>query len=128
MRLIKRRVRQYFAFQAVVPIVALLFSILRPMNLPPGASHARLYGTTISYMILALIYGRAWLATRKPRGFRSLWPMAASLLSVAVGSCTFWFAHPNLAYEAPGMIMIVVGLGGFLIYAPKPPRQPATAS
>ena len=128
MRIIQRRVRQFFAFQAIVPIVALLFSIVRPIQVPPGASHARLYGITASYMILALIYGRAWLATRKPRGFRSPWPMAASLISVAVGSCSFWFAHPNLTYEASGMIMIVVGLGGFLIYAPKPTRLSTTVS
>jgi hypothetical protein len=128
MRLIERRIRQYFAFQAVVPMLALLLCIVRPMHIPLGASRARVYGITAGYMILALIYGRAWLATRKPRGFRSPWPMAASLLLVAVGSCSFWFARPNLAYEASGMIMTVVGLGGFLIYAPKPPRLSTTAS
>jgi hypothetical protein len=128
MRLIERRIRQYIAFQAIVPMLGLLLCIVRPMHVPPGASHARVYGITASYMILALIYGRAWLATRKSRGFRSLWPTAASLILVAVGSCSFWFARPNFAYEASGMIMVVVGLGGFLIYAPRPSRQAATAS
>jgi hypothetical protein len=128
MRLLQRRIRQFFAFQAIVPMLALLLCIVHPMHLPPGGSHARLYGITGSYMILALIYGRAWLATRKPRGIFSPWPMAASLILVVVGGCSFWFARPNFAYEASGMIMIVVGLGGLLIYAPKPPRQTATAS
>jgi hypothetical protein len=125
MRLIERRIRQYFAFQAILPILALLLSIFRPIPIPPGASPARLYGVTASSMILALIYGRAWLATRKPREFRSPWPMAASLVSVAAGSCSFWFARPNFSYEAPGMITVVVGLGGFLIYAPRKSPQPA---
>ena len=128
MRMIERRIRQYFAFQAIIPMLALLLCIVRPMHLPPGASHARVYGITASYMILALIYGRAWLTTRKTRGFRRPWPMAASLLLVAVGSCSFWFARPHLAYEASGMVMIVVGLGGFLIYAPKQPRLATTTS
>ena len=117
MRLIERRVRQYFAFQAIVPLVALLISIIRPGLMQPGFSPTRRYGITLSYMILALIYGRAWLVTRRPREFRSPWPVSASLLSVAVGSCSFWFARPSLLYEASGMLTIALGLGGFLLYA-----------
>ncbi|HEY4380845.1 MAG TPA: hypothetical protein VGN01_10905 [Acidobacteriaceae bacterium] len=136
MRLIERRVRQFFAFQAIVPILGLILSIVHPMRIPPGASPARLYGVTASYMILALIYGRAWLATRAPREFRSPWPIAASLVSVAVGSCSFWFARPSLSYEAPGIITTVVGFAGFLIYTRgkssrlgvTPPRRQGSAS
>jgi hypothetical protein len=126
MRLIERRIRQYFAFQAILPILGLLFSIFFPFPIRPGASPARPYGVTAGYMILALIYGRAWLSTRKPREFRSPWPMAASLVSVAAGSCSFWFARPNLTHEAPGMVTVVVGLGGFLIYSPGKSPRPAT--
>jgi hypothetical protein len=129
MRLIERRIRQYFAFQAIVPMLALLVSIFKPVPVHPGSSPGRQYGIAASYLILAIIYGRAWFATRKPREFRSPWPMAASLISVAVGSCSYWFARPSLGYEAPGMITIAMGLGGFLIYSQgRSPRSQVASS
>jgi hypothetical protein len=129
MRLIERRIRQYFALQAIVPVLALLVSIVKPVPTHAGISPVRYYGIAASYLIPAIIYGRAWFATRKPREFRSIWPMAASLISVAVGSCSYWFARPSLGYEAPGMITIAMGLGGFLLYAQgRSPRSPATTS
>jgi Zn-dependent protease len=116
MRLFKRRIRGFFALQALLLLAAIVISLSNPTYVSRGISPLRHYTFLAAYCLLCVIFATAWWSTRKPGPFRNLWAIAASLVSIAAGGYILWLDHSIVTFSAYGLIAIAVGLGGLFIY------------
>jgi len=116
MRVLKRRIRNFFALQAILLFLAGLRSLLDTSHLRRGISPLRHWVFLTSYLILSMVFAKAWRTTRKPSESQHTWGTAASLISIAAGICLLWLNRSSLVYAAPGLITLIIGISGFLIY------------
>jgi Zn-dependent protease len=116
MRILKRRIRNFFALQAILLFLAGLRGLLDTSYLDNGISPLRHWAFLSSYLLLSLVFARAWRTTRKPTEFQDAWGTAASLISISAGVYLFWLDHSSLAFAAPGIAALVIGVSGFIIY------------
>jgi hypothetical protein len=115
MRVLKSRIRGFFAFQAVLYSFGSIGSAIHPSK-ADVADPARHYAYVTIYFVLAVIFASAFATTRKASTFRNRWAVAASLVSLGAGACIVWLEHVKLAYATPGMLSIVLGVGALHFY------------
>jgi len=132
MNILRRRVRSAFRWGAVSFIAIFILGLARP-------EFADTYGSTIYYLVLAgsallgVLYGAAWLTTRKPSPYRNNWAVAASSLSLIWGvvmACAIYrFMPDNLRAEIGALITIAIGGAGLYLYVPGgSPSNPDSAT
>jgi len=115
MRLLKSRIRGFFAFQAILYSFGSIGSVVHPSK-ADVADPARHYAYVAIYFILAVVFAVAFATTRKTSTFRNDWAVAASFVSLGAGASIVWFEHVKLAYATPGMLSIVLGVGALHFY------------
>ncbi|HEY4380423.1 MAG TPA: hypothetical protein VGN01_08770 [Acidobacteriaceae bacterium] len=80
------------------------------------------YGMLFGSGLLAVLYGAAWLTTRKPSPYRNNWAVAASSLSLLWGLFMAFAVHQLMPerpdVEIPAVITIMVSISGLYLYAP----------
>ena len=120
MRLLRKRIRGFFALQAIVLLLSLGASLVILLRANPGW---RLYDRVVlisAYCGLSLIFFKAWATTRKRSPFRNRWAMAASSISFGGGTYFFWVGHSSLGLACRGLITIIIGGIGFFIFCQWP--------
>jgi hypothetical protein len=125
MRLLRRRVRGFFALQAV------FMTFAGGLNLAHSAS-ADAARSAAAQCMAALMFAGAWWTTRKPAPYRNPWAMAASIVSLATGAYMVWAAHVQLRFSRSGWLSIILGIAGLYLYSqggrnPRPRSIPAPA-
>jgi hypothetical protein len=121
MKILRRRVRSAFLLGAVTFIGLVAISVIHPeYAVIYGA--ASYYGLLLISALLAVLYGGAWLTTRKPSPYRNNWAVGASSLSLLWG---FFVAYAiyrimpgRIEAEIPAIITILVGATGLYLYGP----------
>jgi hypothetical protein len=116
MRILKRRIRNFFALQAILLFLAGIRGLLDTTYVEHGISPLRHWTFLSSYLLLSLVFAKAWRTTRRPSEFQDAWGTAASLISIASGVYLVWLDHSNLTFTTPGFFAIVIGIAGFFIY------------
>jgi len=133
MRVILRRIRSFFALQAVLLVAIVVAGLIGPSH----TQHSpHFYAILAADAVFAVVFALAWITTRKPSPYRNLWAIAASLISLATGAYLLWKQHSTLEYATPGLLVLAIGAGGLYCFAqggaaPKSqsatPPQPAAA-
>lgn len=127
MRLLRKRIRGFFALQAIVLLLSLGASLVTRLRANPGWFLYDRFILISAYCGLSLIFCKAWATTRKRSPFRNRWAMAASSVSFGGGVYFFWVGHSSLALACRGLITILVGGIGFFIFCQGPAwREGAT--
>jgi Zn-dependent protease len=116
MRTLKRRIRNFFALQAILLFLAGLRGLLDTSYPDLGISPLHHWAFLSSYLLLSLVFAKAWRTTRKPSEYQDAWGTAASLISIAAGIYLLWLNHSSLVNAAPGLGALIIGVSGFLIY------------
>lgn len=116
MRTLKRRIRNFFALQAILLFFAGLRGLLDTTYPDHGISPVRHWLFLTSYLLLSLVFAKAWRTTRKSSEYQDAWGTGASLISIAAGIYLLWLDHSSLVYAAPGLGSLIIGVSGFLIY------------
>jgi len=130
MRLFRRRIRTFFLLQGLILAVQVVHSLLKPTPVDYGMPPVRHFAFVVAYCLLSMIFATAWWTTRKPSTFRNDWAMAASFVSIGAGIYILCNYHNSLPYAAPGLIALVLGVGGLYLYSQggTSPRRESTAS
>jgi len=127
MRLLRRRIRGFFAFQAIVLLLSLGASLVSLLRANPGwALYDRLI-PIFAYCGLSLTFFKAWTTTRKKSPCRNRWAMCASSLSFGGGIYFFWVGHSSLGLACRGLITVLIGGIGFFIFCQGPTWREGTA-
>ena len=119
MRLLRKRIRGFFAFQAIVLLLSLGASLVVWLRANPGIPYDR-FAMVVAYFGLSLIFFKAWATTRKSSPFHNRWAMAASCISFGGGSYFFWVSHSSVGLACRGLITIILGGIGFFIFCQGP--------
>src|ERR1017187_7016001 len=133
MRAFKRRIRGFFAVQAVILLLAAARGAADQSYVDKGVSPARHFFVLAVFAAVGLIFAMAWGTTRKPSAARNLWAIAASLISIALGGLIAWLGwhfDSNLSYAIPGLIVLALGAGGLYFYGrgAAPSDSPSASS
>ena len=128
MRVIRRRVRSFFALQAIILFVVAITGVIRPAHAHPSASLLRYYAVTAVYVVFSLVFATAWWNTRKPKPFRDPWAIAASVLSLISGAGMIWLHHTSLELASPGFLVVAIGAAGLYFFAQGGPATTNSAS
>ena len=110
MRLLRRRVRGFFALQAVLMTAAGVFKLMHSVTRDTTSIAS-------AHFMVALMFAGAWWTTRKPTPYRNPWAMAASIISVAMGGYIVWAAHQRAAFSRSGWLSVIVGIAGLYLYS-----------
>lgn len=118
MRLLRRRVRGFFALQSLLMLIA------GGMKLAKSLSMDSISAASADGMV-ALMFAGAWWTTRKPSEYANPWAVAASLICVATGTYIVWAAHAAGGFSRTGGLSVILGLAGLYLYsqggrAPRP--------
>jgi len=116
MRLLRRRIRGYFALQAIVLLAALGASLLFKFRTDVVFTPLDHAAWRFAYVGLLAVYVKAWWTTRKPSLYRNLWAVAASCISLGGGLYFFWQGHGSLGQACRGMVTILIGGLGLYLY------------
>jgi|SRR5437764_9274633 len=118
MRLLRKRVRGFFALQAILMLASgglKLASSLSMDNISFASAHC----------MVGLMFLGAWWTTRKVTPYRNPWAMAASVICVSTGGYIAWAAHIRGGFSRSGWLSIILGIAGLYLYsqggrAPRP--------
>lgn len=116
MRILKRRIRNFFALQAIILFLAGLRGLLDTSYTENGVSPLRHWLFLTGFLLFSLVFTKAWRTTRKPTEYPDAWGSAASLVSIAAGIYLLWTDHSSLVLAAPGLVALVIGASGLIIY------------
>ena len=114
MRILRRRIRGFFIVQAVLLLAASIRGFGSTTYTVDPFQH---YAFCTAYGVCALIFGAAFMTTRKPSPYRNSWAIAASLVSIAAGGYVLWLSRAGDTHPAFGLIAIGVGIGGLYLYS-----------
>lgn len=120
MRLLRKRIRGFFAIQAIVLLLSLGASLITRVRAPNAGSLYDRVTLVAAYFGLSLIFFKAWATTRKSSPFRNRWAMAASCVSFGGGCYFFWVGHSSLGLACRGLIPVLIGAIGFAIFCQGP--------
>ena len=128
MQLLRKRIRGFFALQAVVLLMSFGATLITRLREDQGSLLGR-FAWVGAYYALALIFCKAWMSTRKASPYRNRWAVGASCVSFGGGLYFFWVGHSSLTLVCRGLIEIIIGAAGFLIFMgkgrqPREPEQP----
>lgn len=115
MRLLRRRIRGFFALQAILLLVALGFSLVKPFR-DPALSPLDHYAWRLAYLGFSLVFVKAWWTTRKSSPFRNLWAVAASCISLGGGLYFLWKGHSSLGLTCRALVTIIIGGIGLTLF------------
>jgi len=132
MKILRRRVRSTYLWGAIVFVGFIAGCVKHP-------EFADIYGSGVYYgalsvsALLAVLYGAAWLTTRKPSPYRNNWAVGASSLSLVWGMflafALYQLMPGRIEAEIPALITILVSGAGIYLYAPGgTPAKPELAS
>lgn len=110
MRVLRRRVRGFFALQSLLMLFTGGMKVARSSSMD-SISAASADG------MLALMFAGAWWTTRKPSEYRNPWAVAASLVCVATGTYIVWAAHGAGGFSRSGGMSVILGLAGLYFYS-----------
>jgi hypothetical protein len=111
MRLLRRRINTFFAFQAILLFMAGLRTLVDTRYVERGVSPFRHWLILSGYLLLSMVFAKAWRVTRKPDPFRETWARAAAAISIFAGACLLWDAHATHTFAVPGLTVLLMGLG-----------------
>ena len=122
MRLLRKRVRSFFAFQSVLMVVSgglKLSGALSMDNVSSASAH----------FMVALMFAGAWWTTRKTSPNRNPWAMAVSFVSVVTGGYIAWAARVHGGVSRSGWLSVILGVAGLYLYSQggRAPRAMAAA-
>jgi hypothetical protein len=120
MRLLRKRIRGFFALQAIALLLSLGASLVAWLRANRGGSPYDRFVLVVAYFGLSLIFFKAWATTRKSSPFHNRWAMAASCISLGGGSYFFWVAHSSIGLACRGLITIILGAVGLFIFCQGP--------
>lgn len=110
MKLLRRRVRGFFALQTMVMVVT------GSMKLTGSFSQSDVSSAWVHFSA-ALMFLGAWWTTRKPSPYRNSWAMAASLICVATGAYIVWAAHARGRFSQSGWLSVLLGVAGLYLFS-----------
>lgn len=116
MPILRRRIRGFFAFQALLLFVALGISLFSPFRGDDALSPLDHYAWRFAYLGFALVFVKAWWTTRLPSPYRNLWGTAASCISLGGGLYFAWHGWGSIALVSRGMVTIIIGAAGLVIF------------
>jgi Zn-dependent protease len=125
MRFLKRRIRGFFALQAVVLLASVVHSLTKPLPATYVVSPLRHSLSLTAFFLLSMVFGAAWQTTRKPSQYRNSWAIVASLVSICEGGFILWYVHSNLTYATPGLIVLAIGGVGLFLFGQGKSRSEA---
>jgi hypothetical protein len=117
MRLLRRRVRGFFAIQAILMCLAGAHSLTNPTFADDIDSPFRHYVFLVGYFVLTVVFAGAWLTTRKPSSYRNAWAVAAGMVSIATGVYILWVAHSTAKFATSGLVAILIGVASLYLYS-----------
>lgn len=118
--MLRKRIRGFFALQAIVLLMSLGASLVTRLRGPNAGTLFDRVTLVMAYFGLSLIFFKAWATTRKSSPFRNRWAMAASCVSFGGGCYFFWVGHSSLGPACRGLITIIIGAVGFFIFCQGP--------
>jgi uncharacterized membrane protein len=135
MRLLRRRINTFFAFQAILLFMAGLRVLVDTTFIERGISPLRHWIFLTGYLLLSLVFIKAWRVTLKPSPFQQTWATAAAVISIFTGLYLLWVAHSTHTFAGPALTVLLIGLGTvFLLFQgrtsshPQAVTRPAPAS
>jgi uncharacterized membrane protein len=114
MRLLRRRINTFFAFQAVLLFMAGLRVLVDTRFAQRGISPLRHWVFLAGYLLLSLVFIKAWRVTRKPSPFQQAWAIAAAIISILDGLYLLWVAHSTHTL-AVALTVLLIGLATFFL-------------
>jgi len=125
MRLLRKRVRGFFALQAILMLVSGGLKLTRSFSMD-NISFAS------ANCMAGLMFLGAWWTTRKVTPYRNPWGMAASVICISTGAYIAWAAHIRGGFSRSGWLSMILGTAGLYLYsqggrAPRP-TLPASAA
>jgi CHASE2 domain-containing sensor protein len=124
MKLLRRRINTFFALQAILLFMAGLRALLDTRYVERGVSPLRHWVFLSGYLLLSMVFTKAWRVTRKPNPFREAWAIAAAAISICTGLYLLWYAHATHTFPVSGLTVLLMGLGTiFLIVQARTPSQ-----
>jgi hypothetical protein len=132
MNILRRRVRSAFLLGTITFVGLIVVSVSHP-ELAENYNPIAFYGVLFVSAVLAVLFGAAWLTTRKPSSYRNNWAVAASSLSLLWGAflayAIFRIMPGRLEAEIPALATCLVGAAGLYLYAPGgSPAKPESAT
>lgn len=118
MRLLRKRVRGFFALQAILMVIT------GGVRLASSFSIDNISFASLHFMV-ALMFIGAWWTTRKPGPYRNPWAVSASVICVVTGGYIAWSAHARGGFSRSGWLSVILGTAGLYLYsqggrAPRP--------
>ena len=114
MRLLRRRINTFFALQAILLFLSGARILVDP-RFDRGISPLRYWLFLSGYLLLALVFLKAWRATRKPSPLQEAWARAAASISIVSGLYLLWVAHATHTFWVPGLIAVLIGVATFFL-------------
>jgi len=111
MKLLRRRINTFFAFQAILLFMAGLRALVDTRYPQRGVSPLRHWLILSGYLLLSMVFAKAWRVTRKPDPCRETWARAAAAISIFAGASLLWDAHATHTFAVPGLTVLLMGLG-----------------
>jgi cation transport ATPase len=112
MRLLRRRINTFFGLQAILLFLSGLRVLLDP-KFARGISPVHHWLFLTGYLLLSLIFAKAWRVTRKPSPQQETWARAAASISIAAGAYLIWAAYLTHTFVVPGIICFLIGLATY---------------
>ena len=117
MRLLRRRINTFFALQAILLFMAGLRALLDARYAERGVSPLHHWLFLSGYLLLSLVFTKAWRVTRKPSPHQQAWATAAAVISIFAGVYLLWNAHATHTFAIPAITVLLIGLGTlFLLF------------
>jgi uncharacterized membrane protein len=130
MKLLRRRINTFFAFQAILLFMAGLRALVDTGYAERGVSPLRHWLFLSGCLLLSMVFAKAWRVTRKPDPYRETWARVAAAISIFAGACLLWNAHATHTFAIPGLTILLIGLGTvfLLVQARTSPPVPSQAN
>lgn len=116
MPILRRRIRGFFALQAILLFLALGISLVSPFRGDDALSPLDHYAWRLAYLGFTLVFAKAWWTTRMPSPYRNLWAIAASCISLGGGLYFAWHGWGSIAPVCRGSVTIIIGVVGMFLF------------
>jgi hypothetical protein len=110
MKVLRRRVRSFFALQAILMFANGGFRLAGSLS-----RDSIIFAS--AHCSAGLMFLGAWLTTRKTSPYRNPWAVAASLICIATGAYIGWTAHLRGSFSQSGWFSMILGLAGLYLYS-----------
>jgi hypothetical protein len=127
MRILRRRINTFFAFQAILLFMAGLRALLDTRYVERGVSPLRHWLFLSGYLLLSMVFTKAWRVTRKPNPHQEAWAKAAAAISIFAGLYLLWDAHITHTFAIPAIIVLIIGLATVFLIIQGRTSSPAGA-